>query len=183
MDRENQGIIAKKYAKAFVDLFSNQSFQQDQLAQDLDTIETFISYLHDHRKSLLFADLKLIPIKKRQDVFHNLIDTFGLKSVFTKLTDLLVIHQRIFMLHDVLKCIVRLYLDKVNVIPFTIFSSQNISASQEDALIKFLEVKSNKTVIIKSQLDTTLIAGLKALSTDSEWEHSIRQKLSLLHQT
>lgn len=183
MDRDNQGIIAKKYAKAFIELFSNHLLQPDELVQGIDKIETFIAYLNDHRKSLLFADLKLITIEKRQEIFHNLIDTFGLNLEFKKLTDLLVVHQRIFLLQDILKLIIKLYLDKINVIPFKVFSSHSISAVQENALIKFLESKSNKKVIIKSQLDKSLIAGLKAISTDFEWEHSIRQKLSLLNQT
>jgi len=181
VDRENQGIIARKYAQAFIDLFSNKLDLR--IPEDIDKINTFISYLHDHRKSLFYADLKLLKLQKRQEIFHELIDKFELKSEFKKLTDLLILHQRTFLLHDILELIVKLYLDKMNVIPFTVFTSHKISTGQEEALIAFLEQKSNKKVIIKSQLDKHLIAGIKAISPEFEWEHSIRKKLSLLSQT
>lgn len=181
MDRENQGIIATKYAEAFINLFSDKL--ELTVPEDIDKIETFISYLNEHRKSLFYADLKLLGLDKRQEILRKLIDKFELKSEFKKLTDLLVIHQRIFLLHDILRFIIQLYLDKINLIPFTVFSSHNLTTEQKQALIKFLELKSHKKVIIKSELDTSLIAGLKAISTDYEWEHSIRKKLSLLNQT
>lgn len=180
MDRENKDIIARKYAKAFINLFSDKLDLR--IPEDIDKINIFMSYLNDHIKSLFFADLKLISIEKRQEIFHTLIDKFELKSEFKKLTDLLVIHQRIFVLQDILKLIVQFYLDKANVIPFTVFTSHKISKDQEKALIKFLESKTDKKVIIKPKLDKQLIAGIKAISSAFEWEHSIRQKLNLLNQ-
>jgi len=174
-------IIARKYAQAFINLFSDTLNLK--IPEDIDKIKKFMSYLYDHRQSLFYADLKLLDKLKRQEILHELIDKFELKSEFKKLIDLLVLQQRVFLLHDILGFIVKLYLNKTNVMPFTLFSSHNISMTQEKKLIKFLESKSNKKVIIKFELDPKLIVGLKAISTELEWEHSIRQKLNLLNQT
>ena len=181
MDRENQAFIAKKYAKAFLKLFS--STLNLQIPEDIYKIRTFISYLHDHRDSLFYADLKLLSVEKRQTILHNLIDKFNLPSLIKKLTDLLVLHQRVFLLDDILKSILKLYLDTNKITLFEVYSSHPLSPEHQEAFVQFLASKSNKNVIINSHLDPHLIAGLKAISTEFEWEHSIRKKLSLLNQT
>lgn len=168
--------LSRKYAQAFINIFI------DKLSFDtLDNLNNFIVFLKENRKFSFYLSLSTIDNNIKHDILSKVIENMGLPKEFNKLTKLLLKDKRIFILDSVIFYIRELLKSKLNILEFKIITPRETPKNFNDNLLKFLSSKlSNKKILYNNYIDKSLIAGVKAYSTNYLWEHSIKQQLRSL---
>lgn len=178
MNNENRLIIAKKYAQAFINIFKKKL-----VFDDLKKLESFSQYLRKNRNIFVYAKLSLIDISVKKEVFDKLLFSFNLGNFFSDLVNLLIKHNRISLLPEVLDNIIKIYKNDNNIMEFNVISSDKLTENRLNLIKTFLSNKTQKYIIIKEKIDPNLIAGLKIYSDEFEWQNSIRHRLNLLERS
>lgn len=178
MNNENRLIIAKKYAQAFINIFKKKL-----VFDDLKKLESFSEYLRKNRNIFVYAKLSLIDISVKKEVFDKLLSSFNLGDFFSDLVNLLIKHNRISLLPEVLDNIIKIYKNDNNIMEFNVISSDKLTENRLNLIKTFLSNKTQKDIIIKEKIDPNLIAGLKIYSDEFEWQNSIRHQLNLLERS
>ena len=107
--------LSKKYAKAFLAVF------HEKLSLEVtERIESVTEFLRRQRAALFYVQLSAFDNEATKKKLQQLLQAFGLQELFTSLIDLLVEQKRISLLPHVMDYIVRLSLEKNNVMRFTI---------------------------------------------------------------
>lgn len=167
-----QDMLAKKYARAWINLFS-----QTLDVSLIDNIDTLSTYLHENRAALFYVQLAGIDDSRTRKNFEELLAHFQVGHLFESLIELLLAHKRLFLLPMIFRYLYRLYLEKYNIMHFTIESAVDLSKEELVPLKLFLAKKTGKTIIFHTEIKRDLIAGLKVYSETLGFEHSIRQRL------
>lgn len=168
-------LIAKKYAQAFINIFS-----QELDPQTIAKLEELVSFLDARQRVLFYMHLAFIPEATIKKTLYTILYNYHLDKPVTSLIDILITHKRIYLFPSVISNIISLYKENNNILDFTIASSHELSEMQLEELRMFLERKTGKTIYYKTLLDKRLIAGIKMYSDTLYWEHSIRKQLNAL---
>lgn len=167
-----ESILAKRYARAFLNVFSEKiSFE------DIQNIEKLADFFHLHRQAFFYIKLSCIKASIKQEILNKLFERFKLHGLLTPLLDLLIKHKRLALITMTLPIISTLYKADHAIVDWTINSSQQLSADQLTTLQKFIESKTDQDVHFNFHLDKNLIAGIKAYSKDMLLEHSVEETL------
>ncbi|MCK9544058.1 MAG: F0F1 ATP synthase subunit delta [Novosphingobium sp.] len=177
-NNEIQLIIAHKYAKAFVNVFKDKID-----LKDIEKLQSMQSYLEENRNLFVYFKLTVIDKSVKKEAFDKLLALFELSNIYSDLTYLLIKDNRVQLIIYVIKEIIKVYKDYNNIMEFNILTSDKLSQNNLDYIKEFLKYKTNKKIIIKEQIDKSLIAGLKIYSDELEWQHSIRNDLNMLKNT
>ncbi|MBA2307603.1 F0F1 ATP synthase subunit delta [Candidatus Dependentiae bacterium] len=171
-------ILAKKYAKAFINLYS------DTITEELaERIHLLGRYFHEHRRALLYVQITKLDGDATRKRFDTLFMSAGVDHMFASLIDMLLGDRRIFLLPRIMNFIYIFYLEKRSIIHFTIESAMDLD-DQELAIVKnFLEEQTGKQVRYRVKRNPGLIAGIKMYSDTLYFEHSIRKYLRILSTT
>ncbi|MBA3751488.1 F0F1 ATP synthase subunit delta [Candidatus Dependentiae bacterium] len=171
-------LLAKKYAKAFINLFSDHI--SDEVA---DRIYTLSRYLVEHRRALFYVQLTKLDGDATKKNFDDLFMRFGVDHIFSPLIDMLLEAKRIFLIPRIMYYIYHLYLEKRNSMFFTIESSVPLTDDELSVLRTFLENKTGKNILYHVKLNPDLIAGVKMYSNTRYFEQSIRNYVRTLSTT
>lgn len=166
-------VIAKKYAQAFINIYGNALD-----TQMIEALEKFTSFIKSRHRVLFYMHLAFIPQETIKKTVHTLLSSYNLTMPITALVDLLIEQKRIYLLPAVITRIISLYKESHNSMDFIIASSHELSSEQLDELRAFLEQKTAKKINYKTVIDKRLIAGIKMYSDTFYWEHSIRKQLN-----
>ncbi len=171
----SRSILAKKYATAFLNVFSN-SFTN----QDYDDLIKALPYIQKHHSLLVLLMVPaLSPAQKKQCLEHFLA-TAQIPASLTPIVHLLFEDQRIELLADVCNNIIELYQERHGIMPFSIKSAQALSNNQLDSVKKYLAAKTGRSIIATTTIDKELIAGIRAQSSTFLLEYSLAQQLRAL---
>lgn len=77
----------------------------------------------------------------------------------------------------------KLYAEKHRVMQCVIKSSHNLTETQKNVLVRWLELKTGKRVFYSVLTDPALIAGIRIESDSMLWERSIARQLRLLERS
>lgn len=175
MINPNELIIAKKYARAFINVFG------DKLNFDIiNNIEEFNKLIKNNKKAFFYLELSVVNAQESKDIILKLLKKYNLKDIFDSLLDLLIKDKRLSILSLILNFIIEIYMEKSNIIEFKIISSDVLDQNQIENILKFLEIQTGKKIIYKTQIDKTMIAGIKLLSKTLGFEYSIKNQLQRL---
>lgn len=171
---DNEILIAKRYAQAFLNVFALS-------IDNLNKINNAIEFLNQHTAVLSLLKVPLLdPRIKIQSLEGYLITRFGLSQSFKKLITVLVSQKRSYLIIDVLQQIALLYQDQQGIEQFAITSSIPLNPKELDVLQKFLSNQTHHAIIATATTDNRLIAGIRMQSSDHQWEHSIRKQLAAI---
>lgn len=173
-----QEKLAKKYAKAFVNLYAARL--NVELVERLQIVS---DYLHRQREALFYVQLSALDGDTTKKNFEELLKQFSIDSLFNPLIELLLRDKRIFLLSRVIHYICVIYLEKNNIMHFTVESPVNLNAEDLTTLKSFLSRQTGKTILFSIKKNKNLIAGIKAYSDSVGFEHSIRKQLRALSRT
>ena len=166
-------MLAKKYAVAFLNCYNENFTSQD--------IESCISLEKFLKKNIYFyMSLRMpsIPSSAKKTAIANILKPFALKKYFFTLINTLLDSGRIDILHHVLARIRKEYNRQNRIEFFKITSSHPLTASEKIIMKKLLQGMTNKNIVTDFAIDESLIVGLRAQSTISLWERSIKKELS-----
>lgn len=167
--------IAKKYAKAFINVFGHII-----TSMDLSKIETAQKFLSLHRRVLFFLQLPQLNESLKQSMIEDIVGYFSLPHQFVLLLSLLVSHNRSFFIPNVLFFVQELYKLSHAIEAFSIVSSHALCDKQRERIRYFLSSSTGASVICSYSIDKWLIAGIRMQSVDHMWEYSVRKQLLCL---
>ncbi len=167
--------IAKKYACAFLNLFSGQITHAD-----ISKIVAAHTFLQDHRETLFFLQLPQFTDAVRLSMIEDLVGYCALPQECIKLFLLLTTHSRAFLIPDVLWYIEKFYKKRSDSTDFIVKSAHVLNDTQKDRVKAFLYAYLGKNGICTYVIDSSLIAGIRIQSSDYMWEYSVRKQLLCL---
>lgn len=171
----NSKILAKKYAIAFLNIFS-----QKMKISDCDQCESAAEFLQKNNDFFFLLQAPFISKKKQLEVLQKIRDRYNLPSVFEKITNLLRSDNRLFLLPEVLQAIAQEYRKRNDYVIFTITSSHELSEHDRSVIIAYLQATTEKKIIPQYAQDTKLIAGVRIQSSTLLWEYSIQKQLQTI---
>lgn len=170
---QNQRIIAKKYARAFFNVFAG-SLTDDEFLIICKAAEFF-----DNNKHLLFfLGWHSIVTSEKIKALRGTLEYFGLVGKpYDSLIALLARDKRTFLIKDVLDQICQLYQQHKNIGAFAITSSHELSAAELVCLEEYLAKHTGQAIMYSYSVDKNLIAGIRMQSDTALFEYSIRKQL------
>ncbi len=177
---ENEPIIAKKYAVAYLNNYIDQySFKE---IKKLIELKKFLAKNNHFYVSLRIPN---IPIKIKEEVLDKIVKEFELPSSFQKLMHLLIKDGRIEILDSVLLSIWRIYKQRNRIVSLKISSSHKLNDPDKKVIKnlitdKLLKSSNYKTALMKFKEDPSMIVGLKIESRMLLWERSIEKELMII---
>lgn len=170
-----QDKLAKKYAKAFINL------REHMLSVELvERLQIVSDYLHKQRDALFYVQVSSLDGDATKRNLQELLASFSVDTLFAPLIELLLTDKRIFLLPRIIYYICSLYLEKNNIIRFTVESPTVLHADEMSILKDFLAKRTQKTILFSIKKNKDLIAGIKVYSDTLCFEHSIRKHLRAL---
>ena len=168
-------ILIRRYAQAFLNLFGDQlDLQQIEqlphLAQTLDKIPFSLLYV----QRALGNDSSSKSLEK---VFKKA----GFEKMFSSLISLLNNHKRLVLLPRVVRYIFQEFLERHNIMHFTIESAVELTQQEQDSFVEFLHGKTGRDIRYTLKINRSLIAGVKMYSDTLGFEHSVSQKLQQIY--
>lgn len=171
-----QSTLVKRYAKAFLGVFKS-SIQR----KEIDQLEACAQFLENHHSWLFLCNLSLIPMQVKQRSIDAICKQYQLPAAYSMLFLLLIQHQRVFLLPDILCGIKKEFMQLSNIQVFTIESSCALSDAHMQALEKVLRQElPDADITCTYSVNPDLIAGLAISSTTLRWEKSVRNDLIAL---
>lgn len=165
-------VIARKYAKAFINVFLDTLTQEDH-----DNIVQAAEFLRTHKRVLFYLHLPAIEHGVKEEGIKKLVDRFSLPVAVQKLLSLLLAHNRVLLIPDVLEAVTELYKERKEILAFVINTSHELPAERITEIKQFLAHLTGKAIIYTYKVDTELIAGVRLQSATILWEYSIRKQL------
>ena len=171
----HEEFIAKKYAKAFLNLFI------DDISLDAyNHIVVLEKFLKERREAITFLSLPHIKKSAKKELLDNVINRFKLPSPFKRLITILIESKRIFLLPLILHYMAIIYRQRKGILAFIVKSSAPLTAPAIKIVKEFLEGKTDKEILTIPGVDDSLIAGIRLESYEYLWEYSIAKKLRML---
>ncbi len=169
--------LSRKYATAYLNVYLDTI-----TLKNFCTIKELYAFLkQEHELLFLFKLPSSDHIKK--EVIKKTFDHFSVVDSLFKLTDLLIMHQRLFLLPKVLYYVQELYKERKGINEFHITSYPALDKEQLDGIKKFLSTRTGTHVLYEYTVDNKLIAGIRAQSTQLLWEHSVAAQLRTMKQS
>jgi ATP synthase F1 delta subunit len=160
--------LAKKYGKAFVNLYDHIITEQE-----YDAIMDLGKQLKKMEPMLIFLSIQGIAYNKKYSELKKILAA----SYFDQLICMLIKSNRVILLPEVLMQIAYEYYRRHSIIVCAIVSTCSLTLSEIDAIIKFLTVQVKSTIKYECFIDPKLIAGIRVYSQQFIWEYSIRKEL------
>lgn len=167
----NQLIIAKRYAQAFLNVFSLTD-------ADIKNITHAIDFLKQNSQISAYLKIPLLDSQiKSEALKESIVTKFDLPSSFNVMIEVLVRKKRSELLLHVLEQVKSYYQEQHAIKPFIISSSVELTDTQKKLLEEYLIRATGVTVDTHYDIDKTLIAGIRMQNNELQWEYSIAQQL------
>jgi ATP synthase F1 delta subunit len=170
-----ENILAKKYASAFFNLNADTlSFD------DYSALKAAAQYSKKNEKLFFLLNTPTVPTATKQTILEDLLHQFSLPNSLQPLIQLVLKHQRLFLLPAIFKQITVVYEKQKKIMEFTISSSQHLDKNQLEIMKTFLAKHTNYHIIYKQLFNKKLIAGIRMQSDVYLWEYSVAKQLRAL---
>lgn len=175
----NNTVLAKRYAKA---LF--------QVGKDENSLDKFNKTLTEMGQ--LYADYPevadgltnpLYPQDVREKVMEHLVGAMKASSLMANFFNLLVQKRRTDVLPDIAQVFQTLVDEENNICQGTVVSASKVSAALNKKIKATLEKITGKEVIVKNEVDPSIIGGIIAKVGDLVLDGSIKTQLTDLKES
>lgn len=171
----SENLLAKKYATAFLNLNSD-TISLD----DYRKIKIAADFFKKNYKFFFLLNTPTIHVTQKRIVLEKLLDQLSLSKSLQPLIELVLKHQRVFLLPAIFQQLVLVYEQRKKLVSFTFFSSHTLDNNQLEIVKAFLAKKTNHTIMYKQSINKKLIAGIRLQSDVFLWEYSIAKQLRTL---
>lgn len=177
---ETKGLVklSRLYAQAYinvsyVDINQEMVKKFEYASKEMKNNHTFMSLFQ-----FFFSDHNNVS-KQTTDL---IIKKYQLPHSIKNLCYLLGVKKRMHLLPDVLKKIADLYKLKNNIVVWDIVTSHQCEQDELAPVINMLAAKTKSFISSSFNINSSLIAGIRAQSDTLLWEMSIKRSLQLLKQ-
>ncbi len=175
------GALATHYAKALADaVFApNSGLSPEDAANQMRSVDSLISESADLKRALLSP-----AVNKRQKsaVVSRLADELGLNRLVRNFLLVIVSHRRVHEMSGIRQQFEAAVDERLGWIPADITSAQELTPEQKREIEQALGSKLGKFIRANYQVDSGLLAGLRARVASKEYDASLRGKLEGMRQ-
>lgn len=170
--------LAIKYAQAIYELAAETNLL-DQVEMELKLVDSTINEYSD-LATIIYHPRVLVQTKK-----ETLTKIFGqdVSDVVLKFLMLLVDKRREMALPEIIREFVKLANNARNIVEAQVTTAMPLDSAQETALINKLSLVTGKAIILKKQIDKTIIGGVIVQIGDKLIDGSIARQLQMLKNT
>lgn len=170
----NEYALARKYAKAYLAVFGSQL-----PGNFLDCMNVLRDYCASHHEAFFYIKLSLIPSALKERILLRAFEQVCKVELvgFSHLIALLAEQKRLYLIALVIRALGEEYKIVQGIEEFTVFSAQQLSQAQVAQVTEALAALTQKKVTVSVEDDSSLIAGIRAVSRFHTWEYSVRQML------
>lgn len=170
-----QQILSKRYAVAFLHVHETE-FNLNMC----DRLDAAADFLENIPAAQLILKLTTLQSSVYTETLQAFIEHFKIPTSLMSLVALLIEHNRLSLLPDVLTQLVSCYKEQQGILTYQIMSPQALDASAKETIIDFLQKQSGKKIMYEEKIDQSLIAGIRLQSDTTLWEYSVKKQLSQL---
>lgn len=171
----SQSLVAKKYAKAYLNIY-----EKSLNLSDVQAIGQFALFLKKHKNIMLLVCSAGVTADEKLAIVSKLLDHCKVTAVLKKLVDLLLAKNELCLLDKILQDISCLYKKRNNIIDLAVMSAQELEQDELEKFKSFFQDQSGKKLITSKQVNPELIAGVRLLSDTFLWDYSIASRLKAL---
>ncbi len=173
----NRKILARKYARAFLNLYFDALSNKN-----IHAFTQLQAALKENPGILCFLSIPSLSEQTRQIFLSELCANFDLPDYCIQLIETLA-KKNIDIFAAVFKNIIQEFWQRKHVLHFEITSSHLLLAEEQSAVIDFLVHKTGAASIKAIFLiDSLLICGIKMRSDEYIFEHSVARELKKIEQ-
>ncbi len=171
--------IARRYARAFVEI-AQESGAVEALGADLDKVLA-VALAHEGRLLAVLSN-PVFTIDERRAVLQGIVPRLGVGQMTSNLLFVLLEKGRFGLLPEV-AAMYHGYADEhAGRVRVTVETAEPLTAQLESEVIASLERLTGKQVIVETQVDPTLIAGIVARVGSRVYDASLRTRLENIQQ-
>ncbi len=172
-------LIAQRYSQALSDMAKEGVLSYEQINDNLTRISDILNSSNDLKEFLINP---LVSADDKKDVLNQIFSN-ETDSVILNFLKVLIDKKR-FDAFDEIVLSYRTDLDKINNISrVKVVSAVEMTVEEKDRLIAKLSQKMNKQVILETEVDEEILAGLVIKIGDNVIDTSLRHKLDELEKS
>jgi len=168
-------VVAKKYAQAFLNLYIEKISYSDYCS-----LKAAARSLKNNGAFFSLLNIPTIALIQKRSSLYAILKELQVPEVLNTVIELIIQHQRIFLIPALLNALVRGYEERKKIISFTISSSHALPTNNLELLKKFLTKKTNAHIIYRYEINKKLIAGIRMQSDLFLWEYSVAKQLKTI---
>jgi len=165
--------IARRYAKALL-LIGKEDGQTETYREELATVAGLFSSEKELEQAIYNP---LYPVEQRQKVLKKIIAKIKLSQVMSSFLNLLFTKRRIIYLNNINEFYQKLADQFKGVERASLLSAIELSSETVDKIRKSLEKMTGKEIVLKKELDPSLIGGVITKIGDLVLDGSIKTQL------
>ena len=171
-------VKARSFAIAFLELVEKLG-KPEKMVNDLRQFYTVYSK-DKYLKSLLLS--RRIPIDSKKEVMTN---SFGssLHPAVIEFIGLLSIEKSVKLLAKIVRIVDKEYKIRNNIVDVDILTSRELDDDVLDEIKEFIKQKDGRTAVINTDIDKTIIGGIKLRIGNTIVDGSVANKLNQLKNT
>ncbi len=172
-----KGSLSKRYAKALIELAAEENIV-DRIGEELDALANLLEESPD-----VFQALRdpAVAREKRRKIIETIIEHSRPHPLIRKFLLLVFDRRRIEYLPGMAMSYRDLADERAGKIRAKITSAMDLDESQTENLKGALQEQSGKTVVLETDKDSELIAGLVAQVGNLRLDYSLRNQLRRVH--
>jgi F-type H+-transporting ATPase subunit delta len=165
---------AARYARALIDVAARESFDLDQVGQQLDEFNQLLGRNPALTRVLLNP---AVPTPRKRAAVVELTRKADLASVVAKLLVLLAERDRLVLLGDVVAAYRDMLLDRQNVVRAEVVTASSLPAEKMRAIEARLATVTGKRVSMGARVDPGILGGVVARVGSTVYDASIATQL------
>jgi len=170
--------LAAKYAQAIYELAAEQSMLE-QVEMELKLVESTIDKYSD--LSILIYHPRVLPQAKKETL--SKIFSSDVADIVLKFLMILVDKRRETVLPAIIREYVKLANEARNTVEAEVTVAMPLDINQQIALVNKLGLVTGKTIVLKTQIDKTIIGGVIVKIGDKLFDGSVVRQLQMLKRT
>ena len=172
-------VVAKRYARALAQSIRDEAEYRD-IRSQLSTIASLLESDDNFRSGM---ETPLLSKKQKREIIHALQEKLRFSEKTINFLLALLGENRMMFLPAILPLLETDWFEKNGIEKLRVFSVVKLTADQETSLIGRLENSFRKKIVIKNELDPSLIAGIKIQRGSVYYDFSIEGNLKRLRET
>lgn len=164
-----------KYASALVSIAKDEKKCQEYKENALNLLDLFLEKPEIQK----YLDSYFVKEEDKNSLIDKICVSFELKN-FTNFIKLITKKHLIYLYKDIVKKIVKLLNEELNIDEGYVYSTEELSKLQIDKISDAVSKKLNHRVELKNVIDERLIGGVRVVINDHVYDGSIKFKLETL---
>lgn len=170
---------AARYARALLDVATQESVDFATIARELDEFNAFLKAQPALERLLLNP---AVPAPRKRASMEQITKLSGLTPIVSKLLILLADGDRLALLHDVAAIFHEILAERQNVVRAEVTSAEPLSQEKTGAIEKKLAAMTGKRVAMTTKVDKDIIGGVVARVGSTVYDASIATQLKRIRE-